>query len=116
MSVNRRAEKILTLVVLSLCTAVLAGGIFLLISKPPRYAPGVGVPTPTGTPNMEAAAGLCALIGRPQGLEQKIVNAAVTSGELPYALATAAARYAAAPGEATRGPVLAECRRLGLTT
>lgn len=115
---NRRAEKILTLVVLILCWLVLAGGIFLLISMPPRYAPapGVGVPTPTGTPNMEAAAGLCALIGRPQGLEQKIINAAVASGELPYALATAAARYAAAPGEDTRGPVLAECRRLGLTT
>jgi hypothetical protein len=117
--VTLRTEKITALVVLGLCLLVLAGGIVMWISEPPRAVPGpepVGVPTPHGTPNMDGARGLCALIGRPQGLDPAIVNAAVTSGELPYALASAAARYAAEASEGTKLQVLGVCRELGLTT
>ena len=108
------AEKI----ALAACSFILACGVTMWITYPPRHPPGpqpVGIPTPTGPPDMALAAELCTLLGRPQELEAPAVNAAVTSGGLPYALASAAAQYGAAPNEGTWIMVLTECRRLGFS-
>jgi hypothetical protein len=102
----------MALVTLPLCLAVAAVGAWMWMDAPP---PAPAEPRPHVSAG-DAAQGLCALIGRPQGLDQRFVLAAADSGQLPQPLERLARQYASDSSTSARAQLMSECQRLGLPT